>query len=193
MSEEVTFRELVLRVRAGDAQAAEELVRRYEPTIRLMVRRRLTDPALRRLLDSADICQSVLASFFVRAAAGQYDLDSPEQLLKLLGVIARNKLANQVQHHRADRRDYHRTAGSAEQRDPVDQGASPSHVVASQELLDEVRKRLSPEERHLAELRAAGRAWADIAAELGGTPDGLRMQLSRAIDRISRELGLDDG
>ena len=38
----------------------------------------LRDVRLRRVLDSTDICQSVLASFFVRAALGQYDLDTPE-------------------------------------------------------------------------------------------------------------------
>ena len=42
---------------------------------------RLADARLGNLLDSMDICQSVLTSFFVRAAAGQYDLETPEQLL----------------------------------------------------------------------------------------------------------------
>ena len=35
MADETTFEELMRRVRAGDPQAAEELVRRYEPTIRM--------------------------------------------------------------------------------------------------------------------------------------------------------------
>ena len=34
-----------------------------------------------------DICQSVMASFFVRAALGQYQLNTPEQLLNLLAFI----------------------------------------------------------------------------------------------------------
>jgi hypothetical protein len=58
-----------------------------------------------------------------------------------------------------------------------------------------LRKRLSEEERHLADLRGQGRDWAAIAAELGGTPEGRRKQLRRAIERVERELGLaaDDG
>ena len=58
--------DFVLRVRQGDEQAAEELVRRYEAEIRLEVRGwlRLRNPGLRRVFDSMDICQSVLASFF---------------------------------------------------------------------------------------------------------------------------------
>jgi RNA polymerase sigma-70 factor (ECF subfamily) len=75
MAEESAFGDLIRRVRAGDADASSELVRRFEPAIRIAVRARLTDPSLRRLSDSMDICQSVLASFFLRAAAGQFELD----------------------------------------------------------------------------------------------------------------------
>src|SRR3989442_11144114 len=101
MSDAPSFQGLIARVRAGDAEAARELVQRYEPAIRRAVRFRLADSRLARLFDSMDICQSVLASFFVRAAAGQYDLEQPEQLLGLLAAMARKKLAL---HARAQRR-----------------------------------------------------------------------------------------
>src|SRR5271167_2878611 len=105
MAEELSFVDLVRLVRAGDEAASTELVRRYEPAIRIAVHGRLTDPGLRRLLDSMDICQSVLGNFFVRAAAGQFDLEQPDQLLKLLVVMARNKLRDQVSYLHAARRD----------------------------------------------------------------------------------------
>lgn len=44
-----------------------------------------------------------MASFFVRAALGQYELDRPEQLLKLLAAMARHKLADAVDRQRAGR------------------------------------------------------------------------------------------
>ena len=87
MPEQSQFRDLIRRVRERDQEAAGELVRRYERAIRRVVRIHLRDDRLRRVLDSMDICQSVLASFFVRAALGQYGLDSPEQLLRLLTSI----------------------------------------------------------------------------------------------------------
>jgi len=46
------FGELLRLVRAGDADAAAELVRQYEPEIRRTIRVRLTDPRLRRVVDS---------------------------------------------------------------------------------------------------------------------------------------------
>src|SRR4051794_9612429 len=112
MADEQEFTDFIQRIRAGDEQAAVELVRRYEPTIRIEVRAHLTDPSLYRLFDSMDICQSVLASFFVRAAAGDYDLDSPRQLFKLLVAITRNKVAFQPRKPRSQRRDHRRSAGA---------------------------------------------------------------------------------
>ena len=63
MSDPTAFADFVRRVCAGDEQAAEELVRHYERAIRVAVRMRLTDPALRRQFYTVDVCQSVLRSF----------------------------------------------------------------------------------------------------------------------------------
>ena len=115
MSESLSFEGLLLRVRAGDQEAARELVQRYEPAIRRAIHFRLADSQLARLFDSMDICQSVLASFFVRAAAGQFDLEQPDQLLKLLVAIARNKLAL---HARFQQRKIHQAVGISLLRHP---------------------------------------------------------------------------
>jgi RNA polymerase sigma factor (sigma-70 family) len=193
MSEDSSFTELIRRVRARDEQAAAELVRRYEPTIRLAVRVRLSDPALRRLLDSMDISQSVLANFFVRAASGQFELNTPAQLMKLLVTMARNKLTNHALKQRAARRDYRRRdKGMPDLGQVADSGPSPSQAAVYQELLQEFRRRLSAEERRLADQRALGRSWDEIAAEVEANPDALRSQLTRAIDRVSQELKLED-
>ncbi len=192
------FQALLHRVRAGDEQAAEELVRRYEPAIRRAARVRLVDTRLNRLLDSMDICQSVLASFFIRTALGQYELKTPEQLLKLLATMTRNKLANQVKGHRAARRDFRRieAGGSDTSVGPkiesvAGQGPTPSSEVAARELLEEARRRLLPDELTLLERREQGREWTEIAAELRSSPEAVRKRLARAIDRVAGELGLD--
>src|SRR5215471_5373525 len=131
MPESTAFPDFIRRIRAGDDQAARELVECYAPVIRCEVRLRLRDPRLASQFDWTDICQSVMASFFVRAASGQYDLEQPVQLQKLLVVMTRHKLIQQVRRHRADRRDYRRL----EARDPVsleERSAvpSPSRLVA---------------------------------------------------------------
>jgi hypothetical protein len=45
---EEDFENLMRRVRKGDAEAATELVRQFESAVRVAVRVRLTEPALRR-------------------------------------------------------------------------------------------------------------------------------------------------
>jgi hypothetical protein len=70
MSDQPTFTDFIRRIRAGDEQAALEMVRRYEPLIRRQVRLQLEGRRLCRLFDSMDVCQSVLKSFFFRTAAG---------------------------------------------------------------------------------------------------------------------------
>jgi RNA polymerase sigma-70 factor (ECF subfamily) len=191
MATPTPFGEFIRRIRAGDGQAAEELVRRYEPAIRLAVRTRLTDPALKRQFDSVDVCQSVLASFFVRAAAGQYDLDDPAQLIALLVRMAQHKLAGRARFHRRECRDAHQALGMDAAAGQAAGGPSPSQVAAGRELLEALRGRLTAEERDLADRRGAGQGWAEIAAALGGTATARRMQLKRAIDRVAPELGLD--
>jgi RNA polymerase sigma factor (sigma-70 family) len=185
MAEDINFATFIARIRAGDDQAARELVARYEPVIRREVRMRLRDPRLLSRFDWTDISQAVMASFFVRAASGQYDLEQPDQLLRLLVVMTRHKLSKEERRHRAERRDYRRL----EHRDPAflngqsQESPSPSRVLAGRELLEALRIRLSADDRRLADLRAQGCEWAEISARLGGTPQARRKQLARAIDR----------
>jgi len=189
-----SFDDFVRRIRAGDERAAADLVRQFEPLIRREVRYQLRDRRLYRLFDSMDICQSVLASFFVRTAAGQYDLDSREHLVKLLVRMAHNKLASAARRQNRQRRDSRRIdPDGADRIEAVsDQRPSPSDLVAGEELLQRFRRALSDEELEIADLRGQGVGWVDIAARLGGTAEARRSQLARAIDRVSRELGLDE-
>jgi RNA polymerase sigma-70 factor (ECF subfamily) len=193
MSDDNVFTNLIRRLRAGDPRAAEELVREYEPAIRMEVHCRLRDSRLRRAFDTMDVCQSVLASFFVRAAAGEYDLEQPEQLRKLLVGMARKKLLFQVRKQRAQCRDVRRLEPiSRDDCSAVAADPGPSRQCEALDLLHSFQQRLTPEERQLAELRAQGREWPDIAAQVGGTPSGRRKQLTRAIERVARELRLDE-
>ncbi|HKI34500.1 MAG TPA: sigma-70 family RNA polymerase sigma factor [Gemmataceae bacterium] len=191
MEPEASFGDLLRRVRAGDAPAAAELVRQFEPEVRRHVRLRLSNPRfsrLQRVLDSVDISQSVLGNFFVRAALGQFDLETPRDLIGLLVTMAQNKLIDQAR-KRANRRPL--LSGAVPRETVVAPGDSPSQIVAGAELIQEFLRRMSPAERRIAELRAAHLGWGEIAAQVGGTGEGVRKQLERAIRRVERQLGLE--
>ncbi len=185
------FGSFVQRIRDGDQDAARELVRRFEGLIRREVRMRLSDRAMLRVFDSMDISQSVLASFFARASSGEFEIETPDQLVRLLVGMTRNKLAFQVRRQRARRRDNRlNEAEPIERFDIEGRVPDPGKVVSDRDLIDAVRSRLRDEERRLADLRADGWEWSEIANRVGGSVPARRMQLARAIRRIARSLHL---
>jgi DNA-directed RNA polymerase specialized sigma24 family protein len=157
------------------------------------IRVRLHGGRMTALFDSMDVCQSVLGSFFLRAAAGQYALDTPTNLLKLLTAMARNKLAFQIRRQRAQKRDVGRDVPAERAAEVAAADPTPSRRAADRDLLAELGRRLTPDERRLVELRNQGHDWNDIAGQLAGNPEALRKKHARALDRVARELGLEGG
>jgi RNA polymerase sigma factor (sigma-70 family) len=188
MADELTFADFLSRVRAGDDEAARELVRQYEPLIRREVRMLIGDDRLNRAFDSMDVSQSVLASFFKRAEAGNYQIERFEQLAKLLVAMARNKLVSRVRSERRLIRDARRLSAEPEVLEQVvDSSPSPSEQLARHEELELFKSALSDEERAIYELRTDGLSWAEVAARLGGTGHARRMQFSRGLERLERQ------
>jgi RNA polymerase sigma-70 factor (ECF subfamily) len=192
MHDKELFADLLNRVRRGDSEAAAELVRKYESAIRVAVRTRLSDPALRRQFDSMDVCQSVLASFFLRAAAGQYDLRDPAQLVALLTKMAHNKLAMRARHEYRQRRDIRRVIRLDDMHhEPAGSHTEPNEQTLGQELIDRAFELMDPQVREMAECRSRGMGWLEVAAQLGGSADARRKQFQRAIDRIAVTLEVE--
>jgi hypothetical protein len=107
--------------------------------------------------------------------------------------MARNKLASRARRLRARPADDRIDEGVNVQ-DLVSAAASddPGRIALSRDLVEQVRRRLGPEERRIAELRGEGTTWDEVAAALGGTAEGRRKQLARGLGRATRALGLDD-
>lgn len=183
------FQELIERIHAGDAEAARECVQLYEAEIRRAARVRLTDPKLRRVVDSVDICQSVFGRFFQRAADGELDLESPERLLALLVTMTRNRVIDEHRRQTAAKR---QPGGDplATIDNLIQDGDGPRTAAAAKEMLSEIRARLTPDELEVADRRNAGQSWAEIAAEIGESADSLRKRLERGLKRVRDEITL---
>lgn len=184
LSDAARFEALIRQVRAGDQQAAADLVREYEPYIRRAARNRLRNSPLRRVLDSLDVCQSVLVSLFHRTAQGQYELETPEQLQRLLVRMVHNKVAD------AWRRYSVRILGQdgVEHDNHADSALLPDEQVSQQELHALARQHFNADEWTLFEARESGISWAELATQHGGTADSLRKQVSRALERVGEIL-----
>jgi RNA polymerase sigma-70 factor (ECF subfamily) len=184
------FQAFIERIRKGDSSAAEELVRLYEPIVRRQVRMQMVDSRLSRLYDSVDFSQAVMASFFLRGS--EFELQEPKDLVRLLVTMARNKLASSARRVLAQKRDGQRRDVDAPLLNQVADGSdTPSRIVSMLELIAEAKKKLTPEEQHLVDLRNDGKSWDEIANELGGTAQARRMQLARAMERVTESLGME--
>jgi RNA polymerase sigma factor (sigma-70 family) len=186
---ENVFVDLMERVRANDQDAVAELINQYEPFVRREIRIGMIRTPLRRLVDSLDVTQSVWISFFKRTSAGDYEINSPEQLQALLISMARKKLASQFRRHHRLKRDLSRSIVGAPLDYVVDRQEDPCQQAQYNELLVTLTDKLSHEERQIAELRRDSLTWAEVANRMGGTAQGRRMQINRAVDRLTTELG----
>jgi hypothetical protein len=192
------FETLLGRVAEGDQDASTLLVQNYEPAVRRVIRMRLSNLPLQSVVDSADVCQSVMASFLLNVQDGCYQLENENQMLGLLIAMARSKVAAQSRFHQASKRDRRRLQSMENLDVEINENTStPSRQLEAKELIDHLLKNMNEEEKKIAQMRADGKDWRLIAASLSGhasvspsQPDSLRKRWSRAMQRIIQELGL---
>jgi DNA-directed RNA polymerase specialized sigma24 family protein len=187
-----SFESMVARLRAGEPDAVRDFVATYEPFIRRTIRRRLIGTPLQAVADSVDICQSALGSFLIRAAAGEFEFETPLDLEKLLLTIARRKLAALARRESAECRDRRRLRGIDSKVRDTDSKLDPGRALAEGDLLDHVEQSLTADARQLFQLRRQGLDWEHIGQQVGEAPVLLRKRLSRALLQARIELGIDD-
>jgi RNA polymerase sigma factor (sigma-70 family) len=179
------------RIRAGDEAAAEEFVRTYEPYVRQVVRARLRVARLRRVADSSDFCQAVMASFLIRVTVGEYDFAGPVELKRLLGRMAVNKVVDLARKPEFRCSVVAVSAPGVQGVEPIAPGPGPDSQLVWKDMIEAVHARLTSDERLVSELRTTGLSWNEVADRLGEKHDAVRNRLNRAIKRITRELGLE--
>lgn len=188
------FTELVQRLYDGDARAAEQIVREHEPEVRRIVRSRLRDPRLRRVLDSVDVSQSVFGRFFLQVSMGKFELNSPQDLVKLLTRMTTNKIIDKHRSESSQRRLIERQQDEIDVSENVGERAqshAPSEGIIYNELVQLATAQMSDKELEISRLRNSGLTWLEVSRELGESPQALRKRFERACERISKELGLE--
>jgi len=161
--------DLLARIRDGDEGAARELLTRYEPKVRLVVRRQLPR-LLRSRFDSIDFLQSIWGSFFHKIQTGPSDLKEEQNLIAFLAWAARNKVIDEYRRAATQKHDVHRerrlgTAGHVERH--LAPGDTPSQLAQAHETYDRLRDLLPEDRRVILELKAAGHTCKEIGDRLG--------------------------
>jgi RNA polymerase sigma factor (sigma-70 family) len=132
-----------------------------------------------------------MGSFLLRLSAGEYEVDCELQLKKLLTSILKNKFQMLLRREMAAKRDRNRTKSFEDQGTIADPHAvEPRDSISIQELQQQAFAKLTDHEKQLLKLRMEGLSWELIAQRLELDERLLRKRLSRAINRVSLELGL---
>lgn len=142
--------------------------------------------------DSVDVCQSVLGGFLLRLSAGDYVLQSEDQLRARLLTIAKKKFSMLQRQEIASKRARRRTwslEDVPEIPNVVSQPAESNLELA--ELSSSVRMCLTDNEWQLLQLRKQGLSWNEIENQLHVGAVVLKKRLSRSLRRVSIQLGLD--
>lgn len=163
------IQELLARIKNGDDGAARELLARYEPKIRLVVRRQLPR-LLRSRFDSLDFLQSVWGSFFHKIRTGPNDLDEEQNLITFLAWAARNKVIDEYRRAATQKQDIHREEALEIKSDKdvcLAAGDTPSQLAQAHETYDRLRDLLPADRQVILELKAAGYSCKEIGSQLG--------------------------
>jgi RNA polymerase sigma-70 factor (ECF subfamily) len=188
-----SFQELRSGLFAGNEDAAAVLFSQYAARLVALARARL-GPRLRAKVDAEDVVQSAFRSFFLRCAAGRFDLDSPEHLWSLLVLFTVRKCGRQFDLYRAKRRDagqeaqvewLHAPGGDAlaQQREP-----GPEEAALLADAIEHIAAQLSsPLKRQIFELSLQGYSVAEIAEQTRYYERGVervRAEVHRLVEQL---------
>ncbi len=109
MSLSENFDRYLAELRQCDEAAITKFLTEFGPFIRRTLRYRLKRASLSAAADSVDIYQSVFGSFFLRLAAGEYEINDEQDLRRLIFSIAHKKFLMLHRRETAERRDYRNT------------------------------------------------------------------------------------
>ncbi len=158
------------RIRAGDEDAARELLARYESEVRLVVRRQLPK-LLRSRFDSLDFLQSVWGDFFQRIRSGPAEFTDSRHLVGFLARAAKNKVIDEYRRAASQKQDMQREepiwSGEGSLRELAGRPESPSLLMEAAEAYDKLCDLLPEDRRNVLALKAQGLSAREIGEQLG--------------------------
>jgi RNA polymerase sigma-70 factor (ECF subfamily) len=176
--------ELLRRVRSGDQEALDILLRRYVPALRRWARGRLPTWA-RDLAETEDLVQDTILKTFQRLDTFDYRHEGALQ------AYLREAVMNRVRDE--CRRVNRRPTGTALDEQTPHDGASPLESVIGTQAVERYEwalGQLRHEDREAIVARIEmGFSYPEVAVMLGKpTPDAARVAVSRALVRLAEQM-----
>jgi RNA polymerase sigma factor (sigma-70 family) len=181
---EFGFFDLLARARQGDEAAAAAIVEKYGPDVLRVVRRHLAAET-RRMLDSADLVQSVWRLFFAHELQA-HDFADDRELRRFLLRMSREKVHDANRRYLDSQRVNVRKVHSLEELSSAvkerlqDPGPSPSETAEAKEALEILLATMTPRQVGILVMLLDGYSHQEIAEEIRCT----ERTVQRAIERI---------
>jgi len=199
MAENSSFDDLMARLRAGDEAAASQVFHQFGNRLIALARSRLGSLP-RHKQDPEDVLQSVMKSFFLRQADGQFDLDDWDNLWSLLVQITVRKCGRRIRYFRRECRDVQRErpyGPAADDSGPDWEAAAaeptPLEAATLAELVEHVMGQLNEGERRMLMLSLQGYSAAEISAEVGRSERTVFRLLQWVRELLQREDAGEEG
>lgn len=177
---------LLQKLNEGDPAAAEQVFATYEPYLRMVVRRQLTQ-GLQAKFDSIDIVQSVWADVLDRFRQSNCSFRDAEHLRAFLVKVTRNRFIDRL-------RQYRRALQSERALQPADiealpalHASRPSETMQVDELWLQILDVCPPAHYRLLHLKRQGLSLAEIAARSGLHEGSVRRILYDVARRLAHK------
>ncbi len=176
---------LLAKLNAGDPAAAEQLFLTFEPYLRMVIRRRLSN-GLRAKFDSSDIVQSVWADVLDGLRKSKWNFHDVDQLRAFLVKMTRNRFIDRIRQHRmaleleVTMPEHDMDALAAER------SARVSENFYADELWRQMLDVCPPAHYQVLHLKRQGASIADIARQSGLHEGSVRRILYDIAHRVAR-------
>jgi RNA polymerase sigma factor (sigma-70 family) len=172
--DDVDFAGLIVRVKRGDEAATSELVSRYGPEVKIMVRHKLPTK-LRGQFDSMDFTQIVWNSVISDCRERDEPFAEPKHLLGYLAAVVQNKVYEEFRRRTKTKKYninieeplYVRKGNRDFPREVAADDPTPSDYVQADDRLEQLVAGRSPLEKQIIELRLTGLTFDEIGSRLG--------------------------
>src|ERR1700750_2522758 len=177
--------DVIRRVQSGDAAAREQLLARFLPLLRRWAHGRLPRQ-IRDLNDTDDLVQVTLVKALSRL--GDFESAGPGAFLAYLRMALLNQVRDEIRRHQ--RRPEHAEIDS-ELAESNSVGVV-DHLIGSERMqaYEQALASLPKRQQGLIVMRVEfGMSYPEIAVEVGGSADAVRVMVARAIVQLSKLLG----
>lgn len=194
MPEDLTFAELMDRLRSGEDDAAREVFSRFATRLVGLARKNLGG-RLAVKVDPEDVVQSAYKSFFFRQRDGGLEVANWDGLWGVLTLITLRKCADRAAYYKAGKRDVSKEIVGSGDDDPaadiaLDREPKPEEAAVITETVEALFRVLDDaDERAILELSLQGFTAAEISKQLGRAErsvrrlrEGIRKRLERMRD-----------